>query len=248
MKTKTSFGKFAAAWDEKVGEDGSSIEAIKLQIPIFFDMLGKLTGKKVYDIATGNGFLARKLARSGAKVTASDISPELIEIAKTKYNNKGITYEVREATDIKGLPKNYFDAVIINQGIFFIEDLQPFFKNIAKLLRPKGVLLFNIHHPLLFTSLQAMGRDKINGKKIDHIISAKKYPKDRKVKSYMRFSSDEGYDYWHFKRPISSYINTAGKNGLYVEQVKEPGSIITLKEKSKTSPIPSTFIIKAVKI
>lgn len=249
MKTKTSFGKFADLWDTKVGEDGSKIPALNLQIPIFFDMLGKLKGKKVYDIACGNGFLARLLAKKGATVTASDVSPELIEIAQTKYNNKGITYEVREATDIKGLPKNHFDAVVINQGIFYIEDLNALFKNIRAILKPQGVLVFNISHPLITTFFyDTAGKHTVA--KVDMVKMAKLYTTSRveMVSKLWRGPKKKATKFWQYKRPISTYINYATRNGLYITQVSEPKSAFMKKGKVKTSPIPSIFIIKAVKI
>lgn len=178
MKTKTSFGKSADLWNDKVGGDGSGIESTKFQIPIFFDMLGRLKGKRVYEIACGNGFLARKLAQAGAKVTASDVSPELIEIAKTRYTSEGISYIVREGTNIQGLQKSYFDAIVINQGIFYIENLDALFKGIHAILKPGGIVVFNFLHPLFPVFRKDIGENSAMGEPIDIVALSKKYPQD----------------------------------------------------------------------
>ncbi len=252
MKVKTSFGKFAELWDAKVGEDGSNIEAIKLQIPIFFDMLGNLKGKRVYEIACGNGFLSRQLVKKGVKeVFASDVAPALIEIAKTKYESKDIQYMVREGTDMKGLPKNNFDAVVINQGIFYIENLDALFKGIAGILKPGGVVVYNILHPLFPVFRKAIGEDTSMGEPIDIIELSKKYPKDytKRVEKIWKVNGEaKTVHYLTYKRPIQTYINAAAKYGLLVSQIAEPSSTTKLKGKKKSSPIPSSMIIKALKI
>ncbi len=252
MKVKTSFGKFAELWDAKVGEDGSNIAAIKLQIPIFFEMLGNLKGKLVYEIACGNGFLSRQLIKKGAKeVFASDVAPELIEIAKTKYDSKNIQYIAQEGTDTKGLPKNHFDAVVINQGIFYIENLDGLFKGIASILKPNGVVIYNILHPLFPVFRKAVGEDTSMGEPIDIIELSKKYPKDyikRVEKTWKVNGEAKTVHYLTYKRPIQTYINTAAKYGLLVSQVAEPTSTTKFKGKKKSSPIPSSIIIKSVKI
>jgi len=115
----TSFGKFAAQWDAVATED------TKMKLPtvsVVFSLLGTTKKKIIYEIACGNGFFARTLVEKGAKeVWASDIAPELIDIAKTKYPPEGISYLVREGSDFSGIPKSYFDAVILeNLSLAFI--------------------------------------------------------------------------------------------------------------------------------
>jgi 2-polyprenyl-3-methyl-5-hydroxy-6-metoxy-1,4-benzoquinol methylase len=250
MQNNTSFGKFAEDWDKKIGADGKSLYTIQIALPIMLKMFGSLKGKTVYDIATGNGFLARLLkARGAKKVIASDIAPELIQLAKNKYPSTGIDYQVREATDFTGLPKNSFDLVVINQAIFYIRDLDQLFAGLRKILKPKGQVVFNVFHPLFFTFRHSVQAVMHAGQALDLETEAKKYPRSYTEKFYNSTGkNNQDIKFIQYKRPLSTYVNTAAKYGFYISQLAEPPSASVVKGRLRKSKIPSTFIIKAVKV
>ena len=141
-KISSSFDHIADEWDKKIG-DGEKGDR-KNTIKAVFELLGNAKNKRVYDIACGNGFLARKLFKQGAKeVWASDASPRLITIAKDKYSFKNIHYSVREAADFTRIPKSFFDAVVVHQGIFYIKDIDALVRGIKKILKPGGSFIFH---------------------------------------------------------------------------------------------------------
>nr|WP_130859859.1 methyltransferase domain-containing protein [Gracilibacillus phocaeensis] len=49
--------------------------------PVLFKLLGDVKGKRILDAGCGEGYLSRKLAQSGAKVTAVDYAERMLEIA-----------------------------------------------------------------------------------------------------------------------------------------------------------------------
>ncbi len=199
-----------------------------------FSLLGNLKGKCIYDIACGNGVIARKLSKKGAKeVWASDISPELITIATTKYPKEDVRYLVRDATDFGGIPKIYFDAVVIHQGMFFIQNVELLICNIAQALKPGGVFVFTLLHPLYPDACKAMGDD------VDVLAMNKKY-----LRIYSKVANKKwnnvSVSYLVTKRPLSFYVNLCGKYGLTIDAIHEP--------KSQKTPIPSSIIMRAVNI
>ena len=68
------------AWRER---DGAGNDPFGI-LPPMLDLLGDLSGQRVLDAGCGEGYLARLLAASGARITGIDISPRLIEQAQGK--------------------------------------------------------------------------------------------------------------------------------------------------------------------
>lgn len=97
----------------------------------------------VVDLACGTGSAAIAAAAAGARVTAVDITPELIEIGEEKAKRGGhsVTWLTGDAADT-GLPAGSFDAVVSNMGTIFVEPVSQV-AEIARLLKPAGVLGFS---------------------------------------------------------------------------------------------------------
>lgn len=97
----------------------------------------------VVDLACGTGNVALVAAAAGARVTAVDVTPELIAIGAQKADRAGrsITWVTADAADT-GLPGGSFDAVVSNMGIIFVEPAKQV-AEIARLLKPQGVLGFS---------------------------------------------------------------------------------------------------------
>jgi len=57
----------------------------------------------VLDVAAGNGNVAIEAARRGAKVTASDLTPSMVEMGRARSEAEGLPITWLEA-DVKSLP------------------------------------------------------------------------------------------------------------------------------------------------
>jgi SAM-dependent methyltransferase len=97
----------------------------------------------VVDLACGTGSAALAAASTGARVTAVDITPELIEIGAEKAQAAGhvVTWVTGDAADT-GLASGSFDAAVSNMGIIFVEPARQV-AEIARLLKSRGVLGFS---------------------------------------------------------------------------------------------------------
>jgi SAM-dependent methyltransferase len=95
------------------------------------------------DLACGTGNAAIAAATRGARVTAIDITPELIAIAKQKANaaRLSVTWITADASDT-GLPGRIFDAVVSNMGIIFVEPTAQV-SEFERLLKAGGALGFS---------------------------------------------------------------------------------------------------------
>jgi ubiquinone biosynthesis O-methyltransferase len=127
-----------ARW--RASELGATTE--RLERSLIFELLGNIAGKQLLDVGCGDGDLARELARRGALVTGVDASAEMIAAARANPANGGlpIAYEVAEASHMP-FPEASFDVVVAMTILCFVGDARPFFREIARVLRPGGRLV-----------------------------------------------------------------------------------------------------------
>jgi len=122
----------------------SGIGAIteQLQRRLILTLLGDIRGRDVLDVGCGDGDLAVELWRRGATVTGIDASPEMVEAARARAKQEGadISFMVGEAANIPLAPER-FDFVVAVTILCFVANAAPVFSEIARVLRPGGVLV-----------------------------------------------------------------------------------------------------------
>jgi SAM-dependent methyltransferase len=128
-------------WRERGGAEDDPFGIL----PSLLDLLGGITGQSVLDAGCGEGYLARVLASHGAHVTGIDISPRLIEQARTKDEHGAIDYRAADLSQPLQAQAGSFDAVASYLVLNDVPDYQGFARTIADALRPGGraVLAFN---------------------------------------------------------------------------------------------------------
>lgn len=129
---------WAAGRYESVGE---RIATIATEVVDAADRRVPLPGRTLIDLACGTGSAALAASAKGARVTAVDITDELIGIAASKPGADAVAWRTADASDT-GLPDGAYDAAVSNMGIIFVTpDRQV--AEIARLLKPTGVLAFS---------------------------------------------------------------------------------------------------------
>src|SRR3989344_7618591 len=69
-------------------------------------------GKRIIDIACGQGFFSREYAKGGADVLGVDISPELIERAR-EHKTQSARFEVASASRMEKAETGEFDGAML---------------------------------------------------------------------------------------------------------------------------------------
>lgn len=252
MTKDTSFDNFAEAYDKANGDTGDYTHKNTID-PALFECVGNVKGLKVYDVACGNGYNARRIAKEGAnEVWASDLSLELIKIASTKYENPNskIKYLMCDATDIKDLQENYFDLVIISMAIHYVENLDKLFNNMNKILKRGGRIVFVTNHPLANLSRLDIGAP---GYDLEKAL--------QRAKRYLESYSEQTINLWNkqqeltiYRAPISLMVNTLVKNGFLVDKMIEPQTTTNYANnnleapKNAMTPIPIFYALGATKV
>ncbi len=117
-----------------------------------------LQGKTVLDLGCGYGWHCKFAAEQGAvRVLGLDLSQKMIDEAKARNTAEQITYGVCGIEEYE-YPENQWDLVVSNLALHYIENIEEVFQKVYRTLKPGGVLLFNIEHPV-FTA--GVGQDWI---------------------------------------------------------------------------------------
>lgn len=98
----------------------------------------------VLDIATGGGHTARRFAPHVAHVIAADLTPRMLEAARSFINRSDVTYV---ATDAEALAfsDNTFDLVTCRIAPHHFPDVFRFVQECARVLKPGGKFTLEDH-------------------------------------------------------------------------------------------------------
>jgi SAM-dependent methyltransferase len=109
--------------------------------PHLVEASGVRAGDRVLDIAAGSGNVAIPAAQAGARVVASDLTPELLETGRRHAEAQGVTLDWRQA-DAEALPftDGEFDAVLSCVGIMFAPHHQASADELVRVCRPGGTI------------------------------------------------------------------------------------------------------------
>jgi 2-polyprenyl-6-hydroxyphenyl methylase / 3-demethylubiquinone-9 3-methyltransferase len=101
-----------------------------------------LADLRVADIGCGGGILAESLASRGARVTAIDLAPAMIEVAQLHAQESGarIDYRQCDAAALAAAEPGAFDVVTCMELIEHVPDPAALISALGQLLRPAGTL------------------------------------------------------------------------------------------------------------
>ncbi|MCW7536287.1 methyltransferase domain-containing protein [Aquabacterium sp. A7-Y] len=100
-------------------------------------------GKKVLDIACGEGYGSKLLSQWGAStVTGVDVSVEAIAAANKYFSGENVRYLRTDGTDLLSiLGQERFDVIVSLETIEHVPDAKMFLETLRALLAPGGTLI-----------------------------------------------------------------------------------------------------------
>jgi 2-polyprenyl-3-methyl-5-hydroxy-6-metoxy-1,4-benzoquinol methylase len=180
-------------------------------------LMGEVEGKRICDLACGQGRVARHLADLGARVVGVDLSTKLLAIARRheEATPRWISYLQADARSLDGEALGIFDGVVCFMALMDIPDLAPTLHSVARILQPGGWFVFSILHPCFHTS-QSGEMETPEG--VVRTIS--RYF----VEGYWRSDTRPGPPgkVGAYHRTLSTYVNALTHAGLQLERLIEP--------------------------
>jgi ubiquinone/menaquinone biosynthesis C-methylase UbiE len=133
------FGKSAASYvSSAIHKDGSDLQKL-------LDM-AEITGEEaLLDVATGGGHTANAFAGRVKKVTAVDITPEMLEAAENFIKGNGYSNVEFKIGDAENLPfsDGLFDIVTCRIAPHHFPDVKKFIEEVHRVLKPNGQFLLD---------------------------------------------------------------------------------------------------------
>ena len=208
----------ASRWyDSLVGMSGSDYHQT-IVMPGVFKMLDLKSGRRVLDLACGQGVFSRYLLEKRIKPEGLDSSEELLRMARSR-SIKTIPYHLGDASDATLLKDQEFDGIACLLAVQNMENIEPVFKNIARWLKPKGKFVMVLTHPCFRIPRQThWGWDddkKMEYRRVD------RYANEMKIPILTPPFIDKVNFTMTYHRPLQNYFSALLKAGLCVDSLEE---------------------------
>ncbi|MDP6634002.1 MAG: class I SAM-dependent methyltransferase [Phycisphaerae bacterium] len=234
--------KIASFWDENAPD---WIEAVRagwdvyrefVNNPAFFELLGDIAGMRVLDVGCGEGYNTRKFADLGAKVAGVDVSRLMIASARDHEADepRGIEYHQTPASDLGVLDNESFDAVLSTMTLMDLGDYTESIAEIARVLKPGGLLQFSVSHPCTMTRMWRWvydDQDDQTGVVVGDYFSLDPTGRGGDVDEWYFGGAPRdvrktarSFRIPRFFRTLSEYFNTLTDAGFRVEKLAEPNA------------------------
>lgn len=204
-----------------------------IEIPTIRKMVPNLMDKKVLELGCGYGENCKYFLDRGASyVLGTDISKNMINIAKENVKNEKCDFKVLAMEDISEI-KDKFDLIISSLAVHYVEDFEKLLNDIYNLLSKDGYFIFSQEHPIgtgTILNAKFRGKDNIDlGDKNYYLVSD--YNLNGK-----RIVNWNNCEVIKFHRNFSYIINTIIKCNFKIEEILEPipdEEILNIKPKYK---------------
>lgn len=219
---KQLWNQKARDWHKQVGEDGDNNRRFNSD-PVLWRFIGNVLNLDVLDAGCGTGYLARGLARKGAKVVAVDFSECMIKTAQelTATLEIAVDYRVDSCVSLQTLTDESMDLIVSNYVLMDLSQLEKTIASFHRVLRPNGRVAIVITHPCFPQSDET-------------ILTSRAVSENGSVSYSWKFSYFDETEFidppWkHFTtpfrayhRPLSQYWKTFQMMGFQVIDFDEP--------------------------
>lgn len=138
------FGALAQRWWDPEGPQ-KALHALNPARLGYVAARAPLKGSRVLDVGCGAGLLSEAMAGEGAQVTALDLAPELVKVARLHGLESGVKvdYRLQSVESLAAEMPGQFDAITCMEMLEHVPDPGSIISACATLLRPGGRLFLS---------------------------------------------------------------------------------------------------------
>ena len=115
--------------------------------------LGLAKGRRVLDVACGEGYGSALLAQVAQDVVGVDLSDEAITHARSRYAAPNLRFERSDATALDAFDAAQFDLIVSFETLEHVQLQERMLDGFARLLAPDGLLLISTPDKRTYTDL-----------------------------------------------------------------------------------------------
>lgn len=199
-------------------------------------------GQRLLDAGCGEGYLGRWLQQRGQQVVGFDLSLPLLQAAQQAAPaSQGIAYV---NGNIFALPfaDNVFDGVVSNFLLVELAEPAGAIRELGRVVRPGGRLLFQVIHPFTFGGNQGQS----DGQRVADYFVPQRF--EEKFVIAGRESPLASTRYHH---PLSGYTQPLTESGFSIVGLDEPRPVATTPAEHPIWEIlrePWFLLVEAVKV
>jgi len=200
--------------------------------------------RRVLDVGTGEGQVARLAAGLGAEVVGLDPTWNQLTVAAARAG--GPAYLRSGAAELP-FPDASFEVAVACLVFEHIDEVDAAIAELARVLEPGGRFLFFLNHPLLQTPNSGWIDDQILDPPEQYWRIGPYLREDKSVEEVQK-----GVHIPFIHRPLHRYLNALIANGLLLTRIEEPapppGFLARAVEYADAAEIPRLLFLRTEKL
>lgn len=180
--------------------------------PAMIGLLGDVSSCRVLEVGCGAGPLTAWLVDHGATVTAMDVSPSMLGLARQRVGTAATFHLADAAQPLAFAADGEFDVVVASLVLHYLEDWEPVLAEFRRVLKPDGNVLFSTHHPASDWQLHSR----------DDYFAVKEVSE-----TWTLGSEDFVVTFW--RRPLTEITGAIAAAGFVIDRLVEPEPVPELR-------------------
>ncbi len=218
MKTDSSkkWNSAAKAYADMAADRQADAYEYEINFPSILNLLPK-DKNSLLDVGTGSGDFIPNLAKYFENIEGTDVSPNMVEIAKKRFSDyKFMVWDLEDKFPDDGK----YDVIVCKLVLMFVENLDNVAKEFKKILNHKGVAVISVVHPVYWHTNYLLNKNSIKISTEFDVMDEGYYSSGKKVMKSI--GGNENLQMGFIHRTLSDYFKPFIDNGLTITGIDEP--------------------------
>jgi ubiquinone/menaquinone biosynthesis C-methylase UbiE len=202
-----------------------------------------MAGKRVLDVACGEGYGSRLLAGAASSVTGVDIAPDAVAHARAAYASQQNLRFVEGSCTAMPLEGASFDVVVSFETIEHITEHDAFLREVKRVLKPDGLLIISSPNKAEYTDAQNFQNEfhvkELYREELQQLLASRF--------KHLRWHSQRNGFYSMIAPEAAPTVNTNPIiHGHFQAQMPEDARLLTVSKASPhepVAPLPALYFI-----